>query len=246
MPSLLPLRCSLALGAWGWLRKTPDQDYIFQIACSEKVPVLQLYGRYVRAIRCKWIFKSFTLWSSSPPVSLSILSTQVQVEVLPFILTLEYTELLWFLLSLFPSVLFIFFCRKSSVSYLSFFSLSSFPRHRDSSSTFPCTLDNSHLMYQKEGQCRWEMLCVHVYRISQFMAVGFYRDQMCCSHTEPACVPCCISYFSWKHIQSQFCSWNVLHLLWTLLEWRVVVSPYLSWCFRRAIRYKSFCGGGLG
>lgn len=88
------------------------------------------------------------------------------------------------------------------------------------------------------------MLCVHVYRTSQFMAVGFYRDQMCCSHTEPACVPCCISYFSWKHIQSQFCSWNVLHLLWTLLEWRVVVSPYLSWCFRRAIRYKSFCGGG--
>lgn len=123
MPSLLLLRCSLALGAWGWLRKTPDQDYIFQIACSEKVPILQLYGRYVRAIRCKWIFKSFTLWSSSPPISLSILSTQVQVEVLPFILTLEYTELLWFLLSLFPSVLFIFFCRKSSVSYLSLFSL---------------------------------------------------------------------------------------------------------------------------
>lgn len=47
-------------------------------------------------------------------------------------------------------------------------------------------------MYQKEGQCRWEMLCMHVYRISQFMAAGFYRDQMCCSHPEPACHTCCI------------------------------------------------------
>lgn len=123
MPSLLPLRCSLALGAWGCLRKTPNWDYIFQIACSEKVPILQLYGRYVRTIRCKWIFKSFTLWSSSSPISLSILSTQVQIEVLPFILTLEYTELLWFLLSLFPSALLIFLCRKSRFSYLSLISL---------------------------------------------------------------------------------------------------------------------------
>lgn len=45
-------------------------------------------------------------------------------------------------------------------------------------------------MYQKEVWCRWEMLCMHVYRISQFMAVGFYRDQMCCSHSEPACHTC--------------------------------------------------------
>lgn len=63
------------------------------------------------------------VWPSSPPISLSILSAQVQVEVLSFIITLEYTKLLWFLLSLFPSVLFVFFCRKSSVSYLSLISL---------------------------------------------------------------------------------------------------------------------------
>lgn len=33
---------------------------------------------------------------------------------------------------------------------------------------------------------------MHVCRISEFMAAGFYRYQMCCSHTEPACHTCCI------------------------------------------------------
>lgn len=164
-------------------------------ACSPVVPV--------RVISCKWIFKIFTLWSSSPPISLSVLSAQVPVEVLPFILTLECTKLLWFLLSLFPSVLFIFFCTKSSVSYLSLISLflSQMWWFLFNISMFSCQL-RSHV---PEGGL---MLCVHVNRISQFMAAGFSRDQMCCGHTEPACHTCCISYFSWKHTQSQFCSWN--------------------------------------
>lgn len=89
---------------------------------------------------------------------------------------------------------------ESQVSLICLSFLSSFLRHGDSSSTFPCTLDSSHLMYQKKGRCRWEMLCVHFYRIPQFMAVGFCRDQTCCSHTEPACHTCSIKVIFCENI----------------------------------------------
>lgn len=62
------------------------------------------------------------------------------------------------------------------------------------------------------------MLCLHVNRISQFLAAGFSRAQMCCSHTEPACHTCSVSYFSLKTYSESI----------LLMEWMPCVLFQLS------------------
>lgn len=106
-------------------------------ACSPVVP-----ESCQRAI--KRILESFRLSSFYLPTNGSVLSAKVQVDVLSFILRLEYTKMLCFLLSLFPSTLFIF-CRKSSVSHPSLISL--FSRQ------WICTLLNISM-------CSWQLTSV--------------------------------------------------------------------------------------
>lgn len=113
---------------------------------------------------------------------------------------------------------------------------------------FHVLLTTHILCNRTEGGCRCKMLCVHVYIISQFMAVGFYRDQKWCSCSmcdKPAQY---ISYFSWKLIRSPcfLPARGVSSLSFPKVESYWV--SYLSWHFQGPMRCKGFLWwySGLG
>lgn len=82
------------------------------------------------------------------------------------------------------------------------------------------------LCNRTEAWCRCKMLCVPVYIISQFMAVGFYRDQIWCSHSMCVKLAQNIRVIFPENLFRAPVSYQLLECpLWTFLEWRVIVSP---------------------